>query len=140
MKAIIGILAILALAATLSYAAQERKATEGVYTTAQSDRGAQVVEDFGCRNCHGGELEGGPEEEPPLVGQEFLTLWGGRKLDELAEKITMMPANAEPGYQVKPASAADAVAYLLRANGYPVGAAELPADPKALRLIELNLP
>jgi S-disulfanyl-L-cysteine oxidoreductase SoxD len=99
-----------------------------------------VVENYGCRNCHGAQLEGGPEEEPPLWGEQFVSAWSGRKLDELAEKITTMPANADPGYQVKPAAAPDVVAYLLQANGYPAGAAELPADPKVLKRITIVAP
>ena len=140
---IIGILSACGLVATMSaLPLQEAEQTiaQGVYTAAQADRGAQVVQNYGCRNCHGATLEGGAEEEPPLWGEEFTTSWGGRKLDELAEKITTMPANADPAYQVKMAGAVDVVAYLLRANGYPEGKAELPADPKALKRITFVAP
>jgi cytochrome c5 len=125
---------------TLSAQEADKTVAQGVYTEAQAARGAQVMQNYGCRNCHGAQLEGGPEEEPPLWGEQFVTAWAGRKLDELAEKITTMPANADPGYQVKPEAAPDVVAYLLQANGYPAGAAELPADPKVLKRITIVAP
>jgi hypothetical protein len=144
LRIIIGTIGLCAIAASFGYSglpAQEaRKTVDGVYTAAQAERGMQVVENFGCRNCHGTYLEGGPEEEPALVGEQFVPVWAGRKLDELAEKITMMPANQEPQYQVKHAAAVDVVAYLLRENGYPAGKADLPADPRSLKLIEIVAP
>ena len=142
-KIIIGILGLSGLAAAFSYAAipsQTRTVASGVYTSAQADRGAQTIEDYGCRNCHGPQLEGGLDEQPQLIGDEFVNAWNGRKLDELAEKITTMPADADDPYHVKPAAAVDVVAYLLRSNGFPAGAAELPADPKALKLIQMVTP
>ncbi len=70
-----------------------------------------------------------------------MTVWTGRKLDELAEKITTMPADQGEAYHVKPGAAPDVVAYLLRANGHPsAGTSELSADPKALKLIEIVAP
>jgi cytochrome c553 len=144
-KVIVGILGACGLAATLTYGALPHQqagktVADGVYTSPQADRGMQTVEDYGCRNCHGAELEGGKDEQPQLVGEEFVSAWTGRKLDELAEKITTMPADQGEAYHVKPAAAPDVVAYLLRANGYPAGTAELPADPKTLKLIEIVAP
>ena len=142
-KIIIGLLAILGIAASIGYAgrpAQARKTVDGVYTVAQADRGARIVEDWGCRRCHGPQLEGGLDEEPQLVGEEFVTAWSGRKLEELAEKITTMPADQVPQYQIKPAAAPDVIAYLLRVNGYAPGNADLPADPSVLRAIEIVHP
>src|SRR4029079_1306875 len=106
----------------------------------QADRGAQTIEDYGCRNCHGGQLEGGLDEQPQLVGEAFVKGWSGRKLDDLAEKITTMPADQDEAYHVKAAAASDVVAYLLRTNGYPAGSADLPADPKVLKLIQIVAP
>jgi hypothetical protein len=142
-KIIIGVLGFSGLAVMLSYGAlpiQTRTVKDGVYTSTQADRGAQTIEDYGCRNCHGGQLEGGLDEQPQLIGDEFVNTWNGRKLDELAEKITTMPADADEAYHVKRAAASDVVAYLLRSNGFPAGAAELPADPTALKLIQMTTP
>ena len=142
---VIGLFVACGLAATFVYGASapqsaDRTVNEGVYTSAQADRGAQVVEDYGCRGCHGATLEGGAEEEPPLWGEEFIGNWSGRKVSELAEKITTMPANADPAYQVKPAAAPDVVAFLLRANGFPAGKTELPADTNTLSRIKIVSP
>jgi len=142
-RVIIGILGLWGLAATLAsgeFPRQGKTAADGVYTSAQADRGMQVIADYGCRNCHGSHLEGGTDEQPQLVGEEFVNTWTGRKLNELTEKITMMPSDAERGYTVKAAAAPDVVAYLLRSNGFPAGTSELPADPAALKLIEIVAP
>ena len=133
-----GILAFSTLAATLGFTAiQDRKTSDGVYTNEQADRGQQLVTGYGCQNCHGASLEGGLAEEPPLQGEQFFTSWTGRKVDELAEKLTTMPADRGPGDQVKPQEAADIVSYLLRYNGFPAGAEELPADLPSLKRIEI---
>ena len=144
-KTIIGMFAVCGLAVSLSYGALPRQVAgrtvaEGVYTEEQAARGMQVMEDYGCRNCHGAQLEGGADEQPQLVGEEFVTSWSGKKLDELAEKITTMPQDQGDDGHVKPAAAPDVIAYLLRSNGYPEGTSELPADPKALRLIGIVAP
>ena len=138
-----GMFGIGCLAATLGYGAlqqADRTVADGVYTSAQADRGMQIVEDYGCRNCHGGEFEGGAEEQPPLVGEEFIAVWAGRKLDELTDKITTMPADADGPYQVKRAAAPDVVAYLLRINGYPSGKTDLPSDAATLKRITIVAP
>ncbi len=139
---IVVLLSIAGFAMTFTYGAlpQARTVADGVYTTEQSDRGLKIIDDYGCRNCHGNQFEGGPEEQPPLLGEQFVTAWGGRKLDELAEKITMMPADQSPQNQIRPAAAPDVIAFLLRWNGYPPGKSELPADPAALKLIEIVAP
>ena len=144
-KVIVGILGAFGLVATLAFGALPgseagKTVRDGVYTSEQADRGEQVVVDFGCTNCHGTELQGGAEEQPPLLGEQFVNAWTGRKLDELAAKITTMPADRAPAYQVKAAGAADVVAYLLRSNGYPAGDAELPSDADSLRQIEIVAP
>jgi mono/diheme cytochrome c family protein len=139
------ILGVFGLAATLCYGALPRQAgkktvADGVYTSAQADRGYQIVLDYGCTNCHGAQFEGGAEEQPQLLGDEFVNAWSGRKLDELAEKITTMPADQPPQYHVKPAAAPDVIAFILRVNGYLEGSTELSADPKVLKEIEIVAP
>src|SRR5215468_9714316 len=135
-----GVLAFSWTYAAVPRQAAERSVTDGVYTDEQADRGVQLVVNYGCQNCHGTQLEGGAEEQPPLVGEQFVSAWSGRKLDELAAKITTMPADRDEPYHVKPAQAPDIMASLLRANGYPEGAADLPADPSALKRITIVAP
>src|SRR5580692_257269 len=81
-KTIVGMFAVCGLAVSLSYGALPRQAAgrtvaDGVYTEEQAGRGMQVMEDYGCRNCHGAQLEGGADEQPQLVGEEFVTSWSG---------------------------------------------------------------
>jgi len=129
-----------ALAAVLTAQQADKTVAQGVYTAAQADRGVQLVVNYGCQNCHGTQLEGGAEEQPQLVGEEFVGAWSGRKLDELAAKIQTMPADRDDPYHVKPEQAPDIIASLLRANGYPEGSSELPADPNALKHITIVAP
>ena len=142
-EAIIGILIGCGIIASLTVTAvprQDRTVADGVYTMAQAERGYKIIQDYGCRNCHGAEFEGGPEEQPPLIGEQFVTSWSGKKLDELAQKITTMPADRDAAYQVKPAAAPDVIAFLLYSNGYPGGQTELPADKEVLKRITIVAP
>jgi hypothetical protein len=142
---IVIIFAVFCMVVSLKYAAlplqvADKTVAAGVYTDAQADRGVQLVVNYGCQNCHGTQLEGGAEEQPPLTGEQFVTAWSGRKLDELAAKITTMPADRDEPYHVKPAEAPDIIASLLRANGYPAGNSDLPADSNILKHITIVEP
>jgi S-disulfanyl-L-cysteine oxidoreductase SoxD len=115
--------------------AQTRQSTEsrqsvwdGVYTDTQADRGKGQYGQH-CAVCHGLALEGNGES-PPLVG-EFIPDWAGTTLSDLYDKIeTTMPLNA-PG-TLRPAIAADVLAYILKENNFPAGANELDATAGAL--------
>jgi hypothetical protein len=50
---------------------------------------------------------------------------------------TLMPDDDPGGLERR--AYADVMAYLLRMNGYPAGAAELPADDAALRRIRIEV-
>lgn len=107
----------------------------GVYTSAQAARGESGYQK-NCASCHGGRLEG-RGQTPALAGEEFSTAWKGMTLGDLFEHIqTTMPAD-RPG-QLSKAQNADILAYILKFNGYPDGAKELPADIDALRKIRLD--
>ena len=107
---------------------------DGVYTDAQADRGAgQYVQH--CAVCHGKALEGNGES-PPLVGQ-FIPDWGGTTLDLLYDKVQVtMPLNA-PG-TLRPAVAADILAFLLKSNNFPAGAKELEPAPETLKSVSFD--
>jgi mono/diheme cytochrome c family protein len=102
---------------------------DGVFTTAQADRGKAALLQNGCNGCHGAELAG--ERGPSLKGDRFLAAWENGSVNRLFGKIrdTMPPLNAE---QVPPNVKLDIVAYLLQVNGFPAGAAELTADAGSL--------
>jgi len=121
--------------AARSVSAQGKSTMDGVYTDAQAGRGAAISKEQ-CGVCHGEKLEGS-DIGPALAGQDFQLTWSGRSLFELFDKIkTTMPANA-PG-DLTPAQTADLVAFVLQANGYPTGSADLAGEKAALDEIKLR--
>jgi mono/diheme cytochrome c family protein len=113
---------------------QARTVKDGVYTAAQATRGAAMYQ-MKCVVCHGATLEG--QAGPPLAGQTFLGDFGGLSLSDLFDKIhNTMPADA-PGTLEAP-QVADVVAYILQANQFPAGQAELAAGGAALKQIALG--
>ena len=131
-------LLVLACAATSSsswslLARQARTTRDGVFANAQATRGAALYETK-CAACHGARLEGsvGPE----LAGAGFLGVWGGQTLSNLFDKVDKtMPADA-PG-TLSRVQVAELVAYMLQANQFPGGAADLGVDQAALKQISL---
>lgn len=108
---------------------------DGAYTDAQADRGKGQYGQH-CAVCHGLALEGNGES-PPLVG-EFIPDWAGMTLADLYNKIeTTMPLNA-PG-TLRPAIAADILAYILEENNFPTGPNELDAIESALGKISFDV-
>ena len=122
---------ILALVATAAISAQGKTlAQSGVYTSAQAARGQAIYKER-CATCHGAELQGAIA--PPLVGDGFLTVWGGL-LSELAAKVrNTMPADRSA--KLTPAQAVDLVAYVLQAGKFPAGKTELTTDDAVLQTI-----
>ena len=118
--------AVVLMASAGLTAQTSRFASEGVYTTLQADRGER---EFGrsCEHCHGKELEGdGGREVPALVGEAFLAKWRGRPVKELYELLRQsMPADNRGKLSAR--SYTELVAFLLKTNGFPDGATELPA-------------
>jgi len=112
-----------------------KTAWDGVYTSAQAERGREA---FGttCSGCHGADLAGG--EYPPLRGSVFLGHWVEDTLDPLFAKLRRMP----PREDTLPESThLDILAFLLDSNGYPAGQRDLSAmDLGAIRLTEKQGP
>ena len=120
-----------AVAVGVMHAQQTRTANDSVYTDAQATRGRTLYREK-CATCHGDALEG--KLAPPLAGSAFLAVWGPQPLSDLAGKIrNTMPAD-DPG-KLKPAEAADLVAYILQAGKFPSGRNELGADEAMLKSI-----
>ena len=124
------------IAATL--AAQAPKTTkDGIYTAEQSRHG-EAVYNGKCASCHGDDLTGGGFA-PALVGDPFFEQWSSKKLSELSSQIKdTMPAD-RPG-SLNPDDTADVVAYVLKSNGCPAGAAPLSNDPTALAQVAIAKP
>ena len=122
----------LILATTLIAAQEPRTVLQGVYSPAQSERGAAVYKQS-CGSCHGEKLAG--DIGPTLTGP-FWSIWEGRTAGDLLKTIrTTMPADAPES--LKPQEYADLVAYLFSVNKFPAGEKELPVDEAALGSITI---
>jgi mono/diheme cytochrome c family protein len=126
--------ALLLLSVALLISAAEQSVRDGVYTTAQAQRGADLYA-ANCASCHGIALTGG-ESAPPLTGGEFLSNWNGLTVGDLFERIrTTMPAD-RPGKLTRDQDAA-ILARILQAGDYPAGPSEL--SPKTEYLKEIRI-
>ena len=116
---------------TFMFAAQEVKSQwDGVYTLEQAKRG-ELLYDKQCAVCHASDLMGGLEATP-LVGSAFTPTWDGVNLGELFERIrTTMPQDDVGGLSKQ--QTANILAFILSKDGYPAGAAELPAEAEMLQ-------
>ena len=102
---------------------------QGVYSSAQAARGQKTYDSI-CLSCH------------PLAsqtGQAFSKQWRAKTLADLYGFVAeSMPKN-DPG-SLTPREIAQVVAYLLKINRMPAGAAELPANELALQSIRIEIP
>jgi quinoprotein glucose dehydrogenase len=113
--------------------ALDQSVRSGVYTAGQARRGQQQYDVF-CTNCHGVEMEGAGVDVPSLAEPRFVQKWSGRSLRDLFDLIkTTMPENA-PG-SLDDRAYVDVLAYILQANGFPVGSQSLDADGARLSAI-----
>jgi mono/diheme cytochrome c family protein len=112
----------------------KKTTVDGVYTSAQADRGKVTYLSGRCGGCHQLDLSG--DRGPALKGDDFLTHWENGSLNGLFDKIreTMPPNGAQ---EVTDDAKIDIVAYLLQSNGFPAGSSELRADAEALGAIDI---
>jgi len=112
-----------------------KSVADGVYTTAQADRGKSAFQEH-CSACHGPDLSGGIG--PALVGERFTHSWEARSVESLFRNIVeTMPATAVASATDE--EKIDVVAYILQQNGFPAGAAELTRDEDKLATIQMSL-
>ena len=105
---------------------------DGVYTEEQAKRG-EVVYRAECQLCHLKDLRGGGFASG-LVNGAFTTRWNGRNLGDLyAITRSTMPQGAPAS--LSPQEYVDIAAFLLKANGYPVGEEELSPDRPTLERV-----
>jgi mono/diheme cytochrome c family protein len=108
---------------------------DSVYSVAQAARGESAYAK-GCARCHGAALSGG-DQSPPLAGSAFLGNWNGQSLIDLQQRIkTTMPSDSIGIYDAR--FVTDVLAFMLKANGFPAGPAELAADDAALKDIAIR--
>jgi S-disulfanyl-L-cysteine oxidoreductase SoxD len=121
MRSIVGLTLVLACTVALRAQNTEPRIWQGVYTTAQAERGKASF-NSSCLRCHGDKLQG--NTAPALSGDRFFTTWGGEPIASLFAKIRdTMPPNF--GTSIDDQTKLDVVAYILQTNGYPTGAGEL---------------
>jgi mono/diheme cytochrome c family protein len=128
---------ILAIASVLGLAAAQSPASvwDGIYSDPQAGRGAALYQ-IACASCHGDKLQG-KGQTPALTGSEFVMNWSGMTVGDLFDKIqASMPAD-KPGSLSREQNAS-LVAYLLTANKFPSGKAELSSDADRLRQIRFE--
>ena len=115
-------------------ALQETTSTvlDGVFSAAQARRGGRVYA-RDCASCHGPELKGG-EMAPGVAGSDFIVYWTEVPVGMLFERIKVSMPEDGPG-RLTDEEYTGLVAFLLDANDYPAGDAEMPADKATLDTI-----
>lgn len=109
--------------------APPRSTNDGVYTTAQAERGKATFE-AKCSACH---------ETSRFKGNDFVSGWANGPLFGLYEMISAtMPADNPGGLQQQ--EYADVIALMLQLNGVRAGDAELKAGKDAMSAIRFDPP
>jgi mono/diheme cytochrome c family protein len=126
---------ILLLLVSLAAAAASRSVWDGVYTKEQAGRGRSVYGEE-CMKCHGENLMGG-EAGSALAGDEFLPKWNGKTVGDLFRNIRQTMPSDDPG-NLSTRQYSDVVAYILNANGFPVGQKDLERDMVPLNEIRIE--
>jgi mono/diheme cytochrome c family protein len=107
---------------------QAQKTTrDKIYSKDQADRGAQLYVKH-CERCHTPEkVPEGKKPGPPVSGEKFMGVWADRTLGELFDTIhNTMPSDGSA--VLTPDQSLDSLAYILKLNGFPEGAAPLKND------------
>lgn len=140
MKTKLAVVAITGLAALGIYAgalyAQDKVASQGVYTKAQADAG-QGGYAAKCASCHGDALTGG-EMAPPLAGGDFMANWNGLTVGDFFDRVRKtMPLGKEGSMNRE--ETGQITAFILRQNGYPAGDTAMPTQDEVLKMIKLDV-
>jgi alcohol dehydrogenase (cytochrome c) len=107
------------------------------FTAAQATAGSKLYEQQ-CAGCHGSNLDNG-EFGPPISGEEFLTRWGNRRVDEVFDFVQGMMPPAAPG-SLTPEQVTNLVAFILQKNSVAISDQPLPSDPAALSKMIMPTP
>jgi S-disulfanyl-L-cysteine oxidoreductase SoxD len=126
----------LGVAGVLWADAASQSVWDGVYTTAQAQRGVALYTSL-CTECHQQDLAGNGADVPPLVGNAFMSDWDGLAVAALVDRIHTTMPQSNPG-SLSLQQATDLTAYLLSANQIPAGSNELSPDPLAQQKIQFQ--
>jgi cytochrome c len=116
-------------------AGESRSVWDGVYTEEQAKRGEPMYQKE-CALCHGATLTGG-ESAPPLTGGAFMANWNGLTMGDLFDRVRKTMPLSNPGRLTRQQDA-DILAFLLSANKFPAGNAELYRQSEMLREIRFE--
>ena len=105
----------------------QKTVKDKVYSKEQAERGAALSAKH-CDRCHDpAKVPEGKKPGPPTVGTKFLETWQDKTLGELFATIfTTMPSDGSMALTAD--ETLDAVAHILKANGFPEGTAPLKND------------
>ena len=105
----------------------------GAFSNAQADRGGAVYSKE-CTTCHSDNFRGKVDGGPPLVGKDFEMRWADRSLLDIVTQVSeLMPAD-EPATLTRK-DWVELFAFLFRANGATMAAADLPLDEESLAAV-----
>jgi len=122
------------LSAPALLAQENDKIWSGIYSAAQAERGKTAFLKS-CSNCHNSTLDG-TARAPALRGERFTADWINTNVDTLFTKLRdTMPATYPE--TVADDVKLDILTYLLQANSFPAGSAELKLDDKELANIQI---
>jgi S-disulfanyl-L-cysteine oxidoreductase SoxD len=116
-------------AAQASGGTEARSVRDGVYTTAQAERGEATFRQS-CASCH---------TLGDFSGESFMRRWNGVSVGSFFELVANTMPQDFPG-GLMPSQYADILAYVLSRNGLPAGGTELPSDVTALEAIAIQPP
>ncbi len=117
------------LSAPALLAQENDKIWSGIYSAAQAERGNTAFLKS-CSNCHNSTLDG-TARAPALRGERFMADWINTNVDTLFTKLRdTMPATYPE--TVADDVKLDILTYLLQANSFPAGSAELKLDDNEL--------
>jgi cytochrome c len=120
----------------LALIAADRTVWDGVYSSAQADRGKGDYQAF-CASCHSDDLSGAQDSSQRAPALKGSRLMSRKDLGSLFAYIRKwMPADDRGSLDDK--TTIDIVAWILQQNSFPAGAEDLKADPEALSKISLT--
>lgn len=106
-----------------------RATADSTYSEEQAGRGEQVFTRV-CIECHA---------RTEMASADFRLKWGGQTTFDLFKSITTTMPDSDPG-SLPLDNYTDVVAYILKLNGIPAGAAALTADSASMSRAKLVLP
>ena len=114
---------------------EPHSAWDGNYTEEQAQRGKALYKSA-CASCHGETLSGG-DDAPALAGGTFLDNWYGQTVGELFSQIRASMPKQDPE-RLTLQQKIDIVSYILSANGFPAGKAELSDKAEIINQIKIE--